>query len=282
MPLVIAPNLASCGEADGAIEFQVEGIATGDAFEVDLEVTSDEFAPTSQVVHLVAGIATEGDFVPTATQTWNFTADTEGWVTEQGTFVRSNSGAPGNNGFFFQSSGNLANQCDVVRSPLVQMTSTSTLSLSNHFDIEPFYAGGGVWYDRANVAFRPVSTSIATPLSPSSGRMYNASGANGNCGTTGQAGWAGAATTWAASNWTSGALQTGTLAGQAGHFVIRYGTDAGLHPSGFRFDTVTLTNFDLAGADGQSDVCVADTMPFLDGFESGDTSQWSAVQPLVP
>jgi hypothetical protein len=284
MPLVIAPSLASCGEADGAVQFQVEGVAAGDTFEVDLEVTADEFAPTIQTVHVVAGIATEGDFVPTATQTWNFTADAEGWVTEQGTFVRSNAGAgtPGNNGFFFQSSGNLANQCDVVRSPLLQMTATSTLSLSNHFDIEPFYAAGGVWYDRANVAFRPVATGVATPLTPSSGRTYNASGANGNCGTTGQAGWAGPATTWASSNWTSGALQTGTLANQAGHFVVRYGTDAGLHPNGFRFDTVTLTDFELAGPDGQSDVCVPDTMPFLDGFESGDTSEWSSTQPLVP
>lgn len=284
LPEVITPSLAACADAVGEVQFQASGLTAGDTFEVDLELTADEFAPSTQVVHVVAGLATEGDFVATPTFTWSFTADAEGWVTEEGTFVRSNSGAgtPGNAGFFFQSSANLGNQCDSVRSPLLQMTATSTLSLSNHFDIEPFYAPGGVWYDRANLAFRPVATGVATPLSPSSGRTYNASGANGNCGTTGQPGWAGTFTTWAASNWTSGALQTGVLGGQAGHFVIRYGTDPMLHPSGFRFDTVTLTDFDLAGPDGQSDVCVPDTMPFLDGFESGDTSQWSVTLPLVP
>jgi hypothetical protein len=231
---------------------------------------------------VVAGIGTEGDFTSMPTFTWDFTADTQGWVTEAGTFVRTSAGAPGNDGFFFQSSANLGDQCDSVRSPLIQLSPTSTLSLSNHFDIEPFYVAGSVWYDRANLAFRPLATGQATALSPNSGRLYNASGANGNCGTTGQPGWADAATTWATSGWDSTALQTGTFAGEAGHFVVRYGTDPLLNPSGFRFDTVTLTDFDLAGPDGQSDVCLADTMPFLDGFESGDTSEWSSTQSRVP
>src|SRR5690606_20167115 len=200
-------------------------------------------------------IGTEGDFQLMPTQTWTFESGPEGWTTEEGTFVRSNSGAgtPGNAGFFYQSSQNLANQCDVVASPVVRLTPTSTLSISNHFDIEPF--SGSVWYDRANLAFRVLETGAETTVSPSSGRTYNASGANGTCETTGEPGWAGAAASWAASNWTSDALQTGALGGLPGKFVFRYGTDPGLHLTGFRFDTFTLNDAEIAVADPQGDTC---------------------------
>jgi hypothetical protein len=281
LPKVVAASLPPCQLSGAVVEFHVQGLAAGDTFEADIELTATELGGP-QVVHVVAeNLGTEGDFQTTATKTWNFNVDAEGWVTEAGTFVRSNSGpgTPGNDSFFFQSSNALGNQCDVVRSPTVKLSATSTLSLSNHFDIEPFYAPGGVWYDRANIVYREASNGNSTLLTPSSGRAYNASGANGTCGTEGQAGWAGAATTWAASNWTSGALQTGTLANKPGNLVVRYGTDPLAHPSGFRFDLVTLTNFDLAVADTQGNSCVATNLIFADGYETGNLVEWSSSQP---
>ncbi len=278
-PQPVTPELLSCGSADAVVEIQPRGLASGDPFDLEIEFTADELAEPAQLA-LQVTIGTEGDFQLMPTQTWTFESGPEGWTTEEGTFVRSNSGAgtPGNAGFFYQSSQNLANQCDVVASPVVRLTPTSTLSISNHFDIEPF--SGSVWYDRANLAFRVLETGAETTVSPSSGRTYNASGANGTCETTGEPGWAGAAASWAASNWTSDALQTGALGGLPGKFVFRYGTDPGLHLTGFRFDTFTLNDTEIAVADPQGDTCSAPVgMPFLDGFESGNTSEWSNTQP---
>ena len=280
LPKPVAASLAACDGDNAVIEFQVVGLAAGQTFEVDITVDANELA-IPQVVHVVSNRQLEGDFQNQPTTTWNFVANAQGWVTETGTFNRVNAGvgAPSPDAFFFQSSALLPDQCDVVRSPLVRLSATSTLSLQNHFDIEPFFAGGGVWYDRANVAFREDSNEAITVVSPSSGRAYNASGANGTCGTANQPGWAGAGMSWLPSNWTSAALQAPTLAGKPGNIVIRYGTDPGDHRNGFRFDQVTLTNFDIQVGDTQSNVCVAASLIFADSVESADTDEWSAVAP---
>ncbi|KAB2962457.1 MAG: hypothetical protein F9K16_09000 [Thermoanaerobaculia bacterium] len=57
-------------------------------------------------------------------------------------------------------------------------------------------------------------------------------------------------------------------AGQTVHFRFRFGSDSSVgRPNGAWFlDDVEVQ------------VCAPDTMPFLDGFESGNTSQWSATQ----
>ena len=111
---------------------------------------------------------------------------------------------------------------------------------------------------------------------PSSGRAYQASGVNGVCGTTGQVGWAGLQNTWAASNWSSAALAS--QANIAGRLEIRYGTDELVFGDGFRWDGLTLTNFDIVAADAQSNTCISPIV-FIDGFNAGNTSAWSSVVP---
>ena len=60
--------------------------------------------------------------------------------------------------------------------PVMVLSATSTLTLHNNFDIEPFYVPGGVWYDRANIGVHEVTTGTRTAVSPDGGRLYNASG----------------------------------------------------------------------------------------------------------
>jgi hypothetical protein len=138
---------------------------------------------------------------------------------------------------------------------VLRLSSTSTLSLSTQFDIEPIFQGQ-IWYDRANVGRYDVATGVRTPVSPSGGRGYNASGANGTCGTTGQPGWAGSATSWAQSTWTANALGSAGAAGDLIQLDVRYGTDSVLQGFGLHFDEVTLTDVDVQVADTQSDSCV--------------------------
>jgi hypothetical protein len=279
LPKPVAASLPSCANTAAVVEFQARALAAGQTFEADITIDADQIAPT--VVHVVSERPTEGNFQTEATFTWNFLADEQGWVEEQGTFVRviAGIGSPPPDAGWFQSSSTLPDQCDVVRSPLVRLSATSTLSMQNHFEIEPFFAGGGVWYDRANLVFRNYESEETTLVSPSSGRAYNASGPNGSCGTFLQAGWAGNFQTWAASNWSAAALQAPTLAGKPGNLVVRYGTDPADERNGFRFDLVTLTNFDREIADAQGNSCVASSFIFGDDFNSGNTSQWSLTAP---
>ena len=136
--------------------------------------------------------------------TFDFESGLEGWQLVQGTFQRSSTGggAQGST-FHIASSESLANQCDAIRSPLLRLTPTSTMSMWTNFDIEPSVDIEGItfWFDRANVGVHDVVTGRRTPLIPDSGRSYTASGSDGTCGTRNQEGWAGAATTWAASTW---------------------------------------------------------------------------------
>lgn len=278
LPKTISASMPICGLDGAVVEFRVEGIAAGDTFEADITIDADELAGP-EVVHVVSSGQAEGDFQNQAALTWNFTAGTQDWTVESGTFNRVNTGVgnPSPDPFWIQSSANLADQCDVVRSPAIRLSATSTLSMQTHYNIEPL---SSQWYDRANLVFRDAGTSATTLLTPSSGRGYQASGVGGTCGTANQAGWAGTANqSWAASNWSSGALQTGTLANKPGHLVIRYGTDPGDHRDGFRFDVVSMTNFDLQVADTQSNTCSATSYLFADDFETGGPNQWSDVEP---
>jgi hypothetical protein len=57
---------------------------------------------------------------------------------------------------------------------------------------------------------------------------------------------------------------------------VRYGTDTAVHPDGFRFDRVTVTDVVETGPDQQPD---CSTAIFSDGFEGGNTAAWSATVP---
>ncbi len=277
-PKIVDASLVSCESAVATLEFVPQGVNPGDTFTVDIDVIADELA--SPVTVSFNFDLTEGDFQNQASKTFNYESSTEGWQTTAGTFNRTNAapgGAGGAGTFYYQSSAFLDDQCDVARSPLLRLSSTSTMTLSTRFGIENF--SGGQWWDRANAGFVDAVTGTRTLVTPSSGRAYNASGTGGTCGTDGQAGWANAADSWATSSWTSTALQTGTLAGKAAYLEMRYGTDESVNGFGFRFDDITLTNLDVEVADSQSNSCGASTYVFADDFETGNTQEWSQTSP---
>ena len=92
-------------------------------------------------------------------------------------------------------------------------------------------------------------------------------------------GWAGNNSSWASSGWSTTALQATRFAGRPGSIELRFGTDSSIPATGFRFDQVTLTDFELFVADAQSDACVATDYIFVDDFETGDSLAWTLTQP---
>jgi hypothetical protein len=253
-PAALSPSsIAEGGSATGSFDFTAGGLTFGDTLVFQVEVTADEVSGT-RVADLTI-TSTESDFQNFASLTYSFESGTDGWTVQQGTFNRTSSGGGGAGTTWYEaSSANLDNQCDHVRSPVVLLNSNSTLSLYNQYDIEPQYTNG-LWYDRANVGIYEVGNGNRTPVNPDGGRLYEASGDKGNCGTLGQNGWADANTAWGQSTWSAAALGSAGLAGQPVQLDIRYGTDASLNGFGFHFDQVTLTNVDILVADTQSDTC---------------------------
>ena len=276
LPALISASFPVCASANASAQLQAQGLVQGDVMTVRLEVTADEFAGGTEVFEGTVQRDTEGDFQFQATKTWSFAADADGWSVITGTFNRTNTGtyfpSPDGNSFW-QSSTLLNGQCDVIESPILRLSPTSTMTLQTNYKTE---TNDGQWWDRANIGLVNSANSVRTVLVPSSGRTYQASGANGVCGTTGQAGWAGSQPTWAASNWSSAALAS--QANVAGKLQIRYGTDELVNDDGFRWDGLTLTNFDIVAADVQSNTCVSNII-FIDGFVSGNTTAWSATVP---
>lgn len=275
-PTWTASSIAGCGTVTGAFVdlTSVTGMAYGDTLEVDVTITNAEIAPATRTTRLRIG-GVEGDIVPVASRVYDFETDLDGWTVETGTFTRASAvGGAGGSSFYLQSSGNLANQCDVITSPEVRLTPTSTLSVFTHYEIE----GGTPWWDRANISVIDAATPVY--VQPDGGRAYNVpnGSANGTCGTTGEGGWAGTNNTWAASTWTATSLGSAALAGRPVKLDVRYGTDTSEHPSGFRIDRIELTNIELETEDGQENSCLAGAI-FSDGFEAGNTSAWSSTTP---
>ncbi len=274
-PATVTASLASCAEVSASFDFSAADLDPGETLILEFELTSDELSPLTRLVE-VSFSAIEGDLQNFASKTFTFESDTEGWTTEAGTFQRDSAGGGANStAFYMESSSFLDDQCDVVRSPVLRLNAGSTMTLFNNFNIEAF---DGQWWDRANIGIRPVGSSIRTVVEPSSGRPYNAESIGGTCGTDGQDGWAGASPSWDDSVWTSTALQTGTFAGQLIQLEVRFGTDASVNNFGFRFDELTLTDVDLFTADTQSNFCASNLL-FSDGFETGNTNNWSLVFP---
>jgi hypothetical protein len=253
-PAAISPSTLAEGQTgSGSFSLTAGGLSPGETLTLQVAVTADEMASPANADLTV--LSTETDLTFTPSVTYSFESGTEGWTTVQGTFNRSSTGGGAQGTTWYeQSSDNLADQCDQIQSPALVFSSTTTLELWNNFDIEPIYTNGQ-WYDRANVGVVPVATGTRTPVNPDGGRLYNATGVNGTCGTSGQDGWADAATTWASSSFSAGALGSAGLDGEAVQLDVRYGTDALLHGYGFRFDQVTVTDVSFLGADTQSDTC---------------------------
>ncbi|MEM9557910.1 MAG: S8 family serine peptidase [Acidobacteriota bacterium] len=271
------PNLAGCTNASADVELLgADALTAGETLLVDVEITYDEIAPATRSVQ-IAVENSERDLTLVASRTWGFEVDTEGWTVDSGIFVRDDNvaGADGTS-WSMRSSANLDGQCDIVVSPPVRLSATSTLELWTSYDIED--QSGGQWWDRANVSL--LADGATTLVEPDGGRLYtvpNGAG-NGVCGTTGESGWAATANSWATSSFSAGALGSAAVAGTSVQLDVRYGTDPAANGDGFRFDQVTLTDLLEETADAQSDACVLGAI-FTSGFESGDTTEWTSVVP---
>lgn len=276
LPKAVSASVASCASATASLTLYLASQPYDGELEFTVHLGADELGATTRPVTIRLENL-ESDFQFAASKTFGFEVDTEDWVTESGTMVRATAGggATGSTAGYMRSSTALNNQCDIVVSPLLKLASDSTLAMFTNFTIEP--QSGGIWYDRANVAVREANGD-RTVVTPSSGRAYNASGGGGGCLGV-QAGWAGTAASWASSNWTAGALGSAGLAGDPIQLEVTYATDGALAPDGFRFDAVTVSNVTFQVPDAQSDSCSGGPVIFTDGFESGDSSAWSATVP---
>ena len=68
-------------------------------------------------------------------------------------------------------------------------------------------------------------------------------------------------------DWLNSVADIDAYAGQTVNFRFRLGTDSSVAREGWYLDDVKVQS------------CIADTMPFIGDFETGDTSQWSAAFP---
>ncbi len=259
MPVAIAASLPACSTAEGVLSFTAAGLAPGEVLELTIEVTSDELAAVGLVRAFTVRFGeSEQDFRLTASKTYSFEQGLEGWQVVRGAFTRA-TGAGANLSVSYVASSALAdNACDEIRSPVFRLTPASTLSLYNKFAIEPIGPTdepGTSWFDRANVALIDVGDGSRTPVVPSGGRTYLASGPNGACLTAGQPGWAGPGPGWLQSTWTAADLGAASRAGRPFQLDVGYATDTSAALAGFWFDEVTLTNVQLLTVDQQVNAC---------------------------
>ncbi|MGH9379390.1 MAG: S-layer homology domain-containing protein, partial [Thermoanaerobaculia bacterium] len=259
LPATLAGSLAECGIVEGEILIGGGGLGFDETLEIALTVTSDELDPVTVTRSYTLG-GLESDLAFHAERRFTFESDLEGWELVQGTFNRTDLGGGGDGTAFYVASSSLADsQCDQIRSPLLQLTATSTLEVFNQFAIEP---ESDAFFDRANVGLFDPQSGSRSVVSPDGGRLYNASGPNGACVTAGLPGWAGAGPGWLASTWTADALGSAAVADELVRLDVAYGTDPLISGIGFWFDEVTVSNVFVQGADGQSDVCpVPDFVP---------------------
>ena len=271
-PSWTSASIGACGIDDTAFVgiSQAAGLNQDDVLLIDVEITNAEISPQTQTTTLsISGTETDLSLIPS--KIFDFESDLDGWTLQSGTFNRSNALTAPSGSWYLQSSSDLENQCDVIESPEIVLTATSTLSLSTRYAIED----GTPWYDRANVTL--VSDSGETVVEPDGGRAYDVpdGSSNGTCGTAGEAGWAGSNTPWAESTFSAAALGSASLDGETITFEVRYGTDSAVDDDGFAFDLFEITNVMERLPDAQSDSC-SPALIFADGFESGDTSSWSS------
>jgi hypothetical protein len=196
--------------------------------------------------------ATEQDFTPVASLTFDSEDGMQGWETVAGTFGRVSGVGSGLSSYYLETSSLTDGACDQVRSPVVKLSASSTLSVDNQFVIEPL---NDAWYDRANVGIFDVASGERQVVVPSGGRPYLAEGPNGVCATAGQPGWAGPGPGWLPSTWSAADLGAAAIAGRKVQVDVAYGTDPLASGTGLQIDGVTLTDFELQVADDQPDAC---------------------------
>ena len=265
LPAVVSASLASCTTADAVFQIQAQGLTFDGFTEILVEVAADELGAETRT-KLIRIEHNESDLELVASRTFSFEVDEEGWQEVSGTFVRTTgSGANGTNAHMSSSSG-LDDQCDIVRSPLIILTDTSTMTLRMRYDIE--LQSGGQYWDRANVSLFDPSDSSRTVLVPSSGRPYSVpdGASNGVCGTSGQAGWNGITPSypnlWYDASFNAGAFNPGgAFTDRIVQIQINYGTDEAVAEDGFDFDQVSVTNFYNQVPDSHGDDC--DSAAFL-------------------
>jgi len=262
LPAPIAASMATCTVVAGSFQVIAQGLTFDGEADFIVEVTADEFAgeTRSQVIKL---FHTESDLALVPTQTFSFEDGRDGWTTLSGTFNRILGAGANGTLAHMSSSTDTAFACDVVASPPLALTDTSTLTMWVRYDIEPHSDAD---YDRANISIVNGTTGDRTVVHPSSGRVYTVAdgSANGTCATSGQAGWNGQTpgfpTGFFEADWTSAALNPGgALTGITGWLQVNYGTDELDSRKGFDFDEVTITNFYSLVPDGHSDDCSAST-----------------------
>jgi len=254
LPLLVAASMpGGCGQsAQASVSFRPQGLSSNDTLEVRITVAADGIAPRTRSFFITA---TESSFQFMASKTFSFESDSEGWNIVDGTYTRMSPGANATvTGLYSTSAVN--SECDRIQSPDIRLSATSTLSLYNQYATEPPQEPGGP-YDRANVGLFVVGTGARTTVTPDGGHLYDipVPTSGGTCVVSGQAGWAGASP-FLASSFSSAALAPASCVGQRCRLDVAYGTDSLASGSGFDFDEVTLTNFELQVADTQSNSCV--------------------------
>jgi len=257
IPLPLATSLSGCEQAQASLSFQASGLSFNDTVELRVDLTSDELGGRVKS-HTIRLLGAETSVERRESQTYDFESGHDGWEVIAGTFDRVDTdGGAEASSFYLTSSSNLPDQCDVIRSPILRLSDSSTLSLSTRFDIETFLdiEGDVFWFDRANVGIYDVGSGERTMKPPDSGRPYNAGGLYGSCGTQNQPGWADTQASWAQSSWSTYALDGASHAGEFVQIDVSYGTDAFEQGEGFAFDQVTVTDVDLIVPDGQADSC---------------------------
>jgi hypothetical protein len=254
-PQTIAPTLAEDAVGVGSFDFVAGGLSFNETLVFQVEVAADEVAESKLYDLTVDRVEKDFAFYPSVT--WDFETGFDDWTTLQGTFDPSSPGGADGSSGFVASSAHLDNQCDHVRSPVMILDATSTLSMWTNFDIEPYRWPNPTANDRANIGVYEVSSESRTVISPDGGRLYVLDpDAGGTCGTQGQGGWNDARPTWESSNWSQGALNSAVHAGKPIQLDIRYGTDAFYAYEGFWFDKVTVTNVETLGPDTSPDSCI--------------------------
>ncbi len=251
-PVSVAATLGQCQSKPASFSFTGHGLSPNETLEFNVQVTSDELAAkniTRSVLLRYTG--SEQDFTFQSSKTFTFENSAEGWEVVRGTFDRTTLLGTGANATssYFASSSLTDGVCDEIRSPIVKLSPTSTMTLFNQYQIEPI---NDAWYDRANVGIVDANTGNRTVVSPSSGRIYLADGPNGVCVTGGQPGWAGPGPGWLPSIWNAADLNSASFAGKKVYVDVAYGTDPLASGTGFWFDEVTLTNFSIQGPDANT------------------------------
>ncbi len=281
LPRPVAANLPPCASAAASFPLRPQGMAHDDTLELVFEITADEIFPRTLPIE-VSYRDVESDFETHATHTFSFESDLEGWESIEGQFRRV-PGAGGNGSAAYIESVPFGRQrCDVLASPWIQLSDTSTLSLWNNYDMTLPNTFDGYIFDTANIHLTGLGGFAGRPNQVDGGRPYFVPGDIGPenfwiCNHYSN-GWTGLDDTWASSSFSSTGLDAPTVAGQPIRVNVVYGQSRRNQKPGFSFDEVTLTDFDLQVPDAQGNQLCTGPI-FVDGFESGDTSAWTASTP---